>query len=113
MKSRLHGPGLRLKSSLGTIDRWNPPKNTAQSLTITFLGRAFGVILAYAVAFSVGYFTLYIAIAKNASAGAYAWRSIREYRDSEVCSEFVTRKRYSAPRSIDRPRCSGLVPGFA
>jgi hypothetical protein len=37
------------------------------------------VILAYAVAFSVGYFTLYIAIAKNASAGAYAWRSIREY----------------------------------
>ncbi|MFZ0951242.1 MAG: ABC transporter permease [Candidatus Sulfotelmatobacter sp.] len=41
----------------------------AESLTITFLGGALGVILAYAVSLSVGRLTLYSAMAKNAEAG--------------------------------------------
>jgi len=41
----------------------------AESLTITFIGGALGVILAFAVALSVGRLTLYSAIAKNAEAG--------------------------------------------
>jgi len=41
----------------------------AESLTITFIGGALGVILAYAVSFSVGRLTLYSAMAKNAEAG--------------------------------------------
>lgn len=41
----------------------------AEALTITFIGGAFGVILAYGVALSVGRLTLYSAMAKNAEAG--------------------------------------------
>jgi putative ABC transport system permease protein len=41
----------------------------AESLTITFIGGALGIILAYAVSFSVGRLTLYSAMAKNAEAG--------------------------------------------
>jgi putative ABC transport system permease protein len=41
----------------------------AEALTITFIGGAFGIILAYAVALSVGRLTLYSAMAKNAEAG--------------------------------------------
>src|ERR1700691_4452295 len=41
----------------------------AESLTITFIGGAMGVLLAYGVAFSVGRLTLYSAMAKNAEAG--------------------------------------------
>lgn len=41
----------------------------AESLTITFIGGALGVILAFAVAISVGRLTLYSAVAKNAEAG--------------------------------------------
>ncbi|HXZ78466.1 MAG TPA: ABC transporter permease [Terriglobales bacterium] len=41
----------------------------AESLTITFIGGALGVILAYAVALFVGRLTLYSAMAKNAEAG--------------------------------------------
>jgi putative ABC transport system permease protein len=41
----------------------------AESLTITFIGGALGVILAFGVALSVGRLTLYSAIAKNAEAG--------------------------------------------
>ncbi|MFZ0136085.1 MAG: ABC transporter permease [Candidatus Sulfotelmatobacter sp.] len=41
----------------------------AESLTITFIGGALGVILAYAVSLSVGRLTLYSAMAKNAEAG--------------------------------------------
>jgi putative ABC transport system permease protein len=41
----------------------------AESLTITFIGGALGVILAYGVALSVGRLTLYSAMAKNAEAG--------------------------------------------
>ena len=37
--------------------------------TITFIGGALGIILAYAVSFSVGRLTLYSAMAKNAEAG--------------------------------------------
>ena len=40
----------------------------AESLTITFIGGALGVILAYGVALSVGRLTLYSAVAKNAEA---------------------------------------------
>jgi putative ABC transport system permease protein len=41
----------------------------AEALTITFIGGALGVILAYVVALSVGRLTLYSAFAKNAEAG--------------------------------------------
>jgi len=41
----------------------------AEALTITFMGGVLGVILAYAVALSVGKLTLYSAFAKNADAG--------------------------------------------
>jgi len=41
----------------------------AESLTITFIGGALGIILAYGVALSVGRLTLYSAMAKNAEAG--------------------------------------------
>ena len=41
----------------------------AEALTITFAGGVLGIILAYAVALSVGRLTLYSAMAKNAEAG--------------------------------------------
>jgi putative ABC transport system permease protein len=41
----------------------------AEALTITFLGGLCGIILAYAVSFSVGRLTLYSAMAKHAEAG--------------------------------------------
>ena len=41
----------------------------AEALTITFIGGVLGVVLAYAVALSVGRLTLYSAFAKNADAG--------------------------------------------
>jgi putative ABC transport system permease protein len=41
----------------------------AEALTITFIGGFFGIVLAYAVAFSVGRLTLYSAMAKHAEAG--------------------------------------------
>jgi putative ABC transport system permease protein len=41
----------------------------AEALTITFIGGVLGIILAYAVALSVGRLTLYSAIAKNGQAG--------------------------------------------
>ncbi|MFY9646347.1 MAG: FtsX-like permease family protein, partial [Terriglobales bacterium] len=41
----------------------------AEALTITFIGGLFGIILAYAVAMSVGRLTLYSAMAKHAEAG--------------------------------------------
>src|SRR5205807_3739336 len=41
----------------------------AEALTITFIGGVLGVMLAYAVALSVGRLTLYSACAKNAEAG--------------------------------------------
>jgi putative ABC transport system permease protein len=41
----------------------------AESLTITFIGGAMGIALAYGVSFSVGRLTLYSAMAKNAEGG--------------------------------------------
>jgi putative ABC transport system permease protein len=41
----------------------------AEALTITFIGGALGIILAYTVSLSVGRLTLYSAMAKNAEAG--------------------------------------------
>jgi len=41
----------------------------AESLTITFIGGALGIVLAYGVSYSVGRVTLYSAMAKNAEGG--------------------------------------------
>ena len=41
----------------------------AEALTITFMGGVLGIVLAYAVALSVGRLTLYSALAKNGEAG--------------------------------------------
>src|ERR1700692_128495 len=41
----------------------------AEALTITFMGGFLGILLAYAVAFSVGRLTLYSAMARHAEAG--------------------------------------------
>jgi putative ABC transport system permease protein len=41
----------------------------AEALTITFIGGALGIVLAYVVSFSVGRLTLYSAVAKNAENG--------------------------------------------
>ena len=41
----------------------------AEALTITFIGGALGIVLAYVVSFSVGRLTLYSAVAKNAESG--------------------------------------------
>ena len=60
---------IGLEKSLGARARDIFLQFLAEALTITFLGGALGVILAYAVALSVGRLTLYSAIAKNAEAG--------------------------------------------
>ena len=44
-------------------------EDDSEALTITFIGGVFGVILAYAVALSIGRLTLYSAFAKNGEAG--------------------------------------------
>ncbi|MGO8986566.1 MAG: ABC transporter permease [Terriglobales bacterium] len=41
----------------------------AEAMTITFIGGLFGIVMAYAVAFSVGRLTLYSAVAKHAEGG--------------------------------------------
>ncbi len=60
---------IGMEKSLGARSRDIFLQFLAEALTITFMGGAFGVILAYAVALSVGRLTLYSAIAKNAAAG--------------------------------------------
>src|SRR6202030_1205413 len=60
---------IGMEKSLGARGRDIFLQFLAEALTITFMGGALGVILAYAVALSVGRLTLYSAIAKNASAG--------------------------------------------
>lgn len=60
---------IGLEKSLGARARDIFLQFLAEALTITFLGGALGVILAYTVALSVGRLTLYSAIAKNAEAG--------------------------------------------
>ncbi len=60
---------IGLEKSLGARARDIFLQFLAEALTITFLGGALGVILAYTVALSVGRLTLYSAIAKHAEAG--------------------------------------------
>jgi putative ABC transport system permease protein len=57
---------IGLEKSLGARARDIFLQFLAEALTITFLGGALGIILAYTVALSVGRLTLYSAIAKHA-----------------------------------------------
>ena len=60
---------IGVQKALGARRRHILTQFLAEALTITFLGGVFGVILAYAVALSVGRLTLYSAFAKNGEAG--------------------------------------------
>jgi len=60
---------IGVEKSLGARGRDIFLQFLAESLTITFLGGAFGVILAFAVSLSVGRLTLYSAMAQHAEAG--------------------------------------------
>ena len=60
---------IGMEKSLGARSRDIFLQFLAEALTITFMGGALGVLLAYVVALSVGRLTLYSAIAQNASAG--------------------------------------------
>jgi putative ABC transport system permease protein len=55
--------------ALGAKSRYILMQFLAEALTITFIGGVLGVILAYAVALSVGRLTLYSAFAKSGEAG--------------------------------------------
>jgi putative ABC transport system permease protein len=60
---------IGVQKALGAPRRYILMQFLAEALTITFVGGVLGVILAYAVALSVGRLTLYSALAKNAQAG--------------------------------------------
>ena len=60
---------IGVQKALGAQRRYILMQFLAEALTITFIGGALGVVLAYAVALSVGRLTLYSAFAKNAEAG--------------------------------------------
>jgi putative ABC transport system permease protein len=60
---------IGVQKALGARRRYILTQFLAEALTITFIGGVFGVILAYAVALSVGRLTLYSAFAKNGQAG--------------------------------------------
>jgi putative ABC transport system permease protein len=60
---------IGLEKSLGARGKDIFFQFLAEAMTITFMGGALGVILAYAVALSVGRLTLYSAIAQHAEAG--------------------------------------------
>jgi putative ABC transport system permease protein len=60
---------IGMEKSLGARSRDIFLQFLAESLTITFLGGVFGVLLAMAVSLSVGRLTLYSAMAKHAEAG--------------------------------------------
>jgi putative ABC transport system permease protein len=60
---------IGMEKSLGARSRDIFLQFLAEALTITFIGGALGVVLAYVVALSVGRLTLYSAIAKNAANG--------------------------------------------
>jgi putative ABC transport system permease protein len=60
---------IGVEKALGARKRHILFQFLAEALTITFMGGVLGVLLAYAVSFSVGRLTLYSAFAKNADAG--------------------------------------------
>ncbi len=60
---------IGVQKALGAQRRHILLQFLAEALTITFIGGVLGVILAYAVALSVGRLTLYSAFAKNGEAG--------------------------------------------
>ncbi len=60
---------IGVQKALGAQRRYILTQFLAEALTITFIGGVLGVILAYAVALSVGRMTLYSAFAKNGEAG--------------------------------------------
>jgi putative ABC transport system permease protein len=60
---------IGVQKALGAKRRYILTQFLAEALTITFIGGVLGVVLAYAVALSVGRLTLYSAFAKNAEAG--------------------------------------------
>jgi putative ABC transport system permease protein len=60
---------IGVQKALGAPRRHILMQFLAEALTITFIGGVLGVILAYAVALSVGRLTLYSAFAKNGEAG--------------------------------------------
>jgi putative ABC transport system permease protein len=60
---------IGVQKALGAPRRYILMQFLAEALTITFMGGVLGVILAYAVALSVGRLTLYSAFAKNGEAG--------------------------------------------
>src|SRR5207248_6364916 len=60
---------IGVQKALGAALRYILMQFLAEALTITFIGGVLGVLLAYAVALSVGRLTLYSAFAKNGEAG--------------------------------------------
>jgi putative ABC transport system permease protein len=60
---------IGVQKALGAQRRYILIQFLAEALTITFIGGILGVILAYAVALSVGRLTFYSAFAKNGEAG--------------------------------------------
>ncbi len=60
---------IGVQKALGAQRRYILTQFLAEALTITFIGGVFGMILAYAVALSIGRLTFYSAFAKNGEAG--------------------------------------------